>query len=293
MLLHLQPDTRHFLVSFGVWSGLVFLITGVLGLRLRKVHFTGGPRQNHHHHLTLKQHPNPRALATACLTMNILAAVFAGLLFGLSVINLFWLSHRPFFLSPFHMIRHGEIYLYVPLTGLLLAIGVVELVLSAVAASLCCSLRFHCCHSRQTHRRTGGRERVYTDYPSSTMDSGGGASGSLHQGRRARSYSQFPLVSQAAFPGGGGMAVSAAPSNAPTFAGVPPPPSYDEAWDLSSAAAAAVTPSVASAPIIAAFGTNAVTGAGTAVREQSGGRSNARLYQNLQLASSRQSRTSF
>ncbi|OQV11874.1 hypothetical protein BV898_20161, partial [Hypsibius exemplaris] len=284
MLLHIvQPEMRHFLVSFGVWAGLVFLATGILGLRLRAAHF--GHSHNHHQTTTAtNKRGSHRALATAFLTMNILSAVCAGILFGVNIINLFWLSHRPLFLAPFYVMRHGEIYLYLPLTGILLAVGVLELVLSAVCASLCCSLRFQCC---RRGRGSGGRLRSFTDYPSAgTMDSAAG--GSIAR-RILRSYSQFSLV-----PAGTAVAhvATATHGPAPSFAAaLPPPPSYEEAWDPSRRAVRGSSTTSATTADVAPTLTSVDRGSTTSATTDGGAReprSNAKVYQNMRL-----SRTSF
>ena len=204
---------RHFLVSFGLWAGMIFVITGIIGLRLRKGHFMHSVERAN------GKESNVRPVATAFLSMCIVSGICAGVLFALNAVNLFWLSHRPLFPAPFYVMRHSDIYLYTPLTSTLLAIAVLQLVLSSVCASLCCSVRFHCCTGRP--RRSRGR--VLIDYPSSTMDS---TMGSL--ARRLRSYSsQFSLVPPANV--AGQQATSSQAPPAPNFSSRPPP-SYEEAW---------------------------------------------------------------
>ncbi|GAU96433.1 hypothetical protein RvY_07881 [Ramazzottius varieornatus] len=276
ILLHLQPEMRHFLVSFGFWAGIVFVTTGITGLRLRKGHFL--PPFEH----TNSKQSNYRPVATAFLTMCIVSALCAGVLFALNAVSLFWLSHRPLFPAPFYVMLHRDIYLYTPLTATLLAIGVLQLVLSAVSASLCCSVRFHCCRGRRQH---SGRTRLFIDYPSSTLDS---AMGSL--ARRLRSYSQFSLVPPPNVTTQQGSSSQVPP--VPSFTNRPPP-SYEEAWEDREVANQSTVPVIASPPPAENLQTTIVSVEPTmAARE---GHSSTRVYQNVspsQLSRSR-SRTSF
>ncbi|XP_055353907.1 uncharacterized protein LOC129599642 [Paramacrobiotus metropolitanus] len=231
ILLHLQPEMRHFLLSFGVWAGLLFLATGVTGLRLRKSHFLHLPDLSQ----DSKHNRWRTALPTAYIVLNVLSALAAGALFALNIVHLLWLGQRPFFYTPQFILRHADIYLYQPLTGVLVALGVVQLVVSTIAASLTGSIRFrYGKYGSRSNNSSLRRIRSFIDYPSSTLGSqrGGGETG-----RRVRSYSQSSLVQppvplrNAPTSSNRNRAFYATSGGSGMIPVLPPPPSYEDAWE--------------------------------------------------------------